>query len=94
MSRALLPGAEVLVYVWAFEQPENSSLYRHQLQYLSDDKQDVLVPWRTGDSTQLRYYHLFRQGELESLFDAAGLVMVYNGYDRDNWYVCGRRPVL
>ncbi|PJF18799.1 hypothetical protein PSACC_01373 [Paramicrosporidium saccamoebae] len=91
MARILTLGAEVLIYVWALEQPSSSSLYRHQLQYLSEDQQDVLVPWKTGDETQLRYYHLFRQGELEMLLTEAHLHPVYSGYDRDNWYVCARK---
>jgi tRNA (uracil-5-)-methyltransferase TRM9 len=91
MARILTTGSEVLIYVWALEQPPTSSLYRHQLQYLSDNKQDVLVPWKTGNETQLRYYHLFQQNELEMLLIGANLHPVYSGYDRDNWYVCARK---
>lgn len=94
MCRVLLPGGEMLLYVWAFEQPPSSSLYKHGLQYISEDKQDVLVPWRTGETTKLRYYHLFREGELEELVVAAAaleLQVIYTGYDKDNWYVCVRK---
>ena len=34
-----------------------------------------------------RYYHLYRQGELEEDVMAAGGVVVSSGYERDNWWV-------
>lgn len=38
-----------------------------------------------------RYYHLYRQGELEEDIRAVGGVVVRSGYDRDNWWaVCAR----
>lgn len=101
IGRILRPGGEALLYVWAWEQPETSSLYkqRGRLQFLSDDQQDVLVPWTLSNlfgevKTQLRFYHLFRKGELEELCTASGLFdIVYSGYDRDNWFVCVRRKM-
>jgi hypothetical protein len=33
-----------------------------------------------------RYYHLFTQGELESLVSSAGGRVLNSGYDRDNHY--------
>jgi tRNA (uracil-5-)-methyltransferase TRM9 len=96
MSRIVRPGGLVLVFAWAFEQPPTSSLYRHALKYLQkDNKQDVLVPWKNKlDGTEHhRYYHLFRQDELESLADGTCLQVVLYGYDKDNWYaVYQRRP--
>lgn len=65
--------------------------------------QDVLVPWTTtqqgpngSPSTEHRYYHLFRKGELEDLFSDAnrsdfGCKIIESGYDRDNWYVIFKR---
>lgn len=36
----------------------------------------------------IRYYHLFRQHELDELIKAAGdTEILESGYDRDNWYV-------
>lgn len=104
IGHALKGGGEALIYVWALEQPSNSSLYRHKLEILTRDGQDVLVPWNTTrkddntgapiTSTQLRFYHLFRQGELEELLLKVGLFEIhYNGYDRDNWYVCAKRKI-
>ena len=34
-----------------------------------------------------RYYHLYRNGELEEDVLAAGGVVVKSGYERDNWWV-------
>lgn len=38
-----------------------------------------------------RYYHLYRQGELEEDIISAGGQVVENGYDRDNWWCIARR---
>ena len=39
-----------------------------------------------------RYYHLYRQGELEADVGAAGGRVVESGYERDNWWaVCSPR---
>lgn len=88
-----------MVYVWALEQPKTSSLYRHPLQYLyPDNQQDVLVPWISKDkttgqtATQMRYYHLFKLGELDKLIEATGSLEInYKGYNADNWYVCATK---
>lgn len=40
-----------------------------------------------------RYYHLYRQGELEEDIVTAGGEVVNCGYDRDNWW-CIARPKL
>jgi tRNA (uracil-5-)-methyltransferase TRM9 len=89
MSRVCKPGGKLLVFAWALEQPPTSSLHRHPLQYVeAGNEQDVLVPWtdKATDIVHHRYYHLFRQGELDSLA-GEGLEIVECGYDKDNWYV-------
>jgi len=91
MMHTLKPTGIALIFVWALEQPSNSSLFRHKLEYPSENRQDVLVPWRKkekGESieTSYRYYHLFAKGELESLFTDFGEI-IESGYDRDNWYI-------
>lgn len=92
MARTLATGGLLLIFVWAFEQSTDSYVYRSGLEYLSEDKQDVLIPWSTVDVTKKRYYHLFRHGELESLIDETDLFSLeYNGNDRDNWYACYRK---
>jgi tRNA (uracil-5-)-methyltransferase TRM9 len=90
MRDVLAPGASFLVFVWALE--NNESVRRHKdLEWLNP--QDVLVPWHQKDGkAALRFYHLFREGELEGLVASVdGLIVDASGYDRDNWYVVGHR---
>ncbi|KAH7073867.1 S-adenosyl-L-methionine-dependent methyltransferase, partial [Paraphoma chrysanthemicola] len=44
-----------------------------------EEKQD-------GDKTFLRYYHLYRKGELEDDIREAGGVVLESGYEKDNWW--------
>jgi tRNA (uracil-5-)-methyltransferase TRM9 len=85
LIRIVRPGGRILIFVWALEQRPQS---KRQF-----DCQDVLVPWKARDQTiYQRYYHVFKQGELEQLVqDAASYMNVdiklcQSGYDRDNWY--------
>jgi tRNA (uracil-5-)-methyltransferase TRM9 len=39
-----------------------------------------------GDKTFLRYYHLYRKGELESDIEQAGGNVIESGYEKDNWW--------
>ena len=55
-------------------------------------EQDVLVPWHMKDvrSTQVfhRYYHVFRQGELEQLCSRLeGCAVSGSYYDQGNWCI-------
>jgi tRNA (uracil-5-)-methyltransferase TRM9 len=40
----------------------------------------------TGDKTFLRYYHLYKKGELEQDIAEAGGVVLESGYEKDNWW--------
>lgn len=42
--------------------------------------------------TKYRFYHLYREGELEEDCKSAGGVVLRSGYERDNWYVIVQRP--
>jgi tRNA (uracil-5-)-methyltransferase TRM9 len=84
------PGGTVLVYVWALEQASSRRGWDENSQ------QDTLVPWvmkgPKGDpnekgTTYQRYYHLYREGELEEDVLAAGGAVLEAGYERDNWWV-------
>ncbi|GAB1729848.1 hypothetical protein NU195Hw_g2232t1 [Hortaea werneckii] len=44
-----------------------------------------------GDRTFHRYYHLYRQGELEEDVRAAGGEVVEGGYEKDNWWAIAVR---
>ena len=41
--------------------------------------------------TYMRYYHLYRKGELEANIAEAGGVVLESGYDRDNWWAVAAR---
>ena len=82
-------GAEsagrVLIYVWALEQKHSRRGWDQ------GDDQDVMVPWvmKQGSEegkTFNRYYHLYRQGELEQDIVEAGGVVLEAGYEKDNWW--------
>jgi tRNA (uracil-5-)-methyltransferase TRM9 len=36
--------------------------------------------------TYLRYYHLYKKGELEHDINEAGGIVIENGYEKDNWW--------
>ena len=90
MSRKLKNGGQFLIFVWAAEQ---ESIYSTPGLEKLNDLGDYLVPWRSGDKIFKRFYHLFRKGELEELVAAASedLKVIESGYDRDNWFVIGKK---
>ncbi|KAF4457777.1 hypothetical protein F53441_350 [Fusarium austroafricanum] len=86
-------AGRVLVYVWALEQASS----RRGWDASSD--QDRLVSWvmrkpkgQEPGGTFQRYYHLYKEGELEEDVQAAGGIVVESGYEKDNWWVVCSRP--
>lgn len=90
-------GGKALIYVWALEQKHSRRGWD------KGDEQDVMVPWvmkqkSTNDSvgeekTFSRYYHLYREGELEHNIAEAGGTVLESGYEKDNWWaIASRRP--
>ena len=78
-------GARALIYVWALEQKHSRRGWDE------GDDQDVMVPWvmkqgHKPGKTFSRYYHLYRQGELEHDIVEAGGVILEAGYEKDNWW--------
>jgi len=65
LHRALKPGGEAFLTVWNRRQP------RFWLK-----RKDIQVPWRTGEDTLYRYYHLFSYGEFKKLVKKAGFEVV------------------
>ena len=85
-------GGKALIYVWALEQKNSRRGWD------KGDEQDVMVPWIMKgkdiggeDTTFKRYYHLYRQGELEEDIERAGGTVVQHGYERDNWWAIATR---
>lgn len=44
-----------------------------------------------ADATKYRFYHLYREGELEEDCISAGAEVVSTGYEKDNWYVIAKK---
>ena len=81
-----------MLFVWALEQASSRRGWDE------GSRQDTLVPWvyraaggagehEHAGKTFQRYYHLYREGELEADVAAAGGVVLEGGYERDNWWV-------
>lgn len=87
--------SRALIYVWALEQKSSRRGWDE------GDEQDVMVPWvmkskshdRASEESKTfnRYYHLYRQGELEGDVIEAGGIIVESGYERDNWWAIAVR---
>lgn len=83
--------AKAMIFVWALEQASSRRGWDEA------SAQDTLVPWvmrskGKPDETFQRYYHLYKEGELEGDVAAAGGVVLESGYERDNWWViCTRK---
>ncbi|EKG03914.1 hypothetical protein TCSYLVIO_005026 [Trypanosoma cruzi] len=84
LLRLVRPDGLVLISVWAKEQSRKRS---------RNDEADVLIPWEMHEKydkekrVYQRYYHLFVQGELESLAVEAGASVLESYYDKENWCV-------
>ncbi|CAD8149645.1 unnamed protein product [Paramecium octaurelia] len=91
----------VLIYVWAMEQEEKT--FNEQdvfvpwnLQFKYEDEkvinQEVQQQFKIDDQKKTvvykRYYHVFKQGEIEELLsEMPGFKIVNNYYDHANWVV-------
>ena len=51
-----------------------------------DEQIETQEPKPEGDKTFLRYYHLYRKGELENDIEQAGGSVIESGYEKDNWW--------
>ncbi|KAJ1768671.1 tRNA methyltransferase, has a role in tRNA modification [Coemansia sp. RSA 1813] len=102
--RVVRAGGTALVFAWALEQNGRRKFDPNTQDVLVP----WVLPGskaRTANSTDAgdnkvgqedkvfhRYYHLFRKGELQELFEHVGkCTILENGYDRDNWYVIARK---
>ena len=76
LVRVTKPGGQIFIEVWALEQPGGTKR--------SFTEQDTLVPWKDHDTP--RYYHVFKEGELEELVQQCDNVnIVKSTYDNGNW---------
>lgn len=82
MFRCLNVGGKLLITVWAMEQPDDGN-FRFT-------KSDELVPWlsRVDGNTYLRYYHIYRTGELQEEINrlCPELTITSVGWELGNWW--------
>lgn len=74
LGRVLRRGGRVFVSVWAMDQPRFRKAVEARRHLPEDVRGDVEVPWTMPDGVEIaRYYHLFQEGELESIIIESGL---------------------
>jgi len=78
-SRISKPGGSILVSAWALDQP------RFKNKPAKDG--DIMLTW---DKKYPRFYHLFREGELESIAEKSGLEVIDSFRTGDNYYIIAR----
>jgi len=108
MARVLKFSGQMLIYVWSFEYGgrQDKTLNESQEAYISwnmptrfktsvgDDYKDkgVLLRKAQKEIQYVRYYHLFKQGELENLMRRVpGLKVIEQGFDHENWWAISRK---
>lgn len=75
-------NGRIMIYVWAFEQPNES-----KRKFTS---QDELVEFKKRDNTSFyRYYHLYKKNELETEITESkiNINIIESNYEYGNWYV-------
>ncbi|OAP57850.1 hypothetical protein AYL99_08588 [Fonsecaea erecta] len=92
-------GGQALIFVWALEQKDSRRGWDrgHEQDVLvpwvlkpdvaSRSKSEAQISNPPISTTYHRYYHLYREGELQEDAKAAGAKIVESGYDRHNWWV-------
>ncbi|CRK14583.1 hypothetical protein BN1723_014431, partial [Verticillium longisporum] len=100
----LVPAnGKALLFVWALEQRNSrrgwdASAPQDQLvpwvTKANQPKRDAAVEpaaEEKPDETWHRYYHLYKEGELDADIQVVGGVVLESGYERDNWWaICSR----
>lgn len=80
-----------VIKVWKEEQAELRRLHQEQELKELEDKKKKEEEIRQKN-TKYRYYHLYKEGELEDNIIKTGLFDIVNsGYERDNWWCICRK---
>lgn len=95
----LRPGGTAFVSVWALEQPNSRRKWdehspqdilvpwiTYQAKSRDQKSRDRHQTPAVETKIHQRYYHLFRQGELEGYIEKAGGEVIESGFERDNWW--------
>lgn len=107
LKRIVRIGGQVLVTVWAFEQQKKKYTEqdvmikwhlqkRFDAQTQKDATKEAASSSAPPDPSQSkvldRYYHLFKEGELDAIaVEVGGLAIVKSVWDVDNWYLLMER---
>ena len=86
LVRILKPGGKLLIQVWALEQYEGSKN--------KFTKSDNYIEFNSSDKTvrELRYYHVFCRGELDTLFDEISDIVILKSYwEMGNWIILAQK---
>ena len=88
IGRILRPDSPVLLSVWARDQKRFEAVPPVH----PGANGDVIVPWTMPDGTSVpRFYHLFREGELERMIIEAGLHGERFFRGAGNWFGLARK---
>jgi SAM-dependent methyltransferase len=76
LRRIALPGAPVLVSVWALDDPDVAQRAKARVDPEGDGR-DLLVPWRAVEGSHVdRYYRVIGLAELADILAGGGLAVV------------------
>lgn len=81
MMRILKPDGKILITVSSYESP----FYKN----MDMSRQDVLVPWKNSYGAEIckRFYHFFKQYELDELCKKSNATIKLSIFEHDNWVV-------
>jgi ubiquinone/menaquinone biosynthesis C-methylase UbiE len=87
LYRVVKPGGQVLIVVWAMEQPDDSKF--------NFTKSEEMVKWYSvsNNKTFHRYYHIYSKGELVQEINKLKpeFLIEYEYLEKGNWVVCLRK---
>jgi SAM-dependent methyltransferase len=90
LLRITKPKGKILIYVWAFAQPENSKR--------KFKTRDEMVPYKKiNGEVYFRYYHLYDKGELENDINQIkkyNFNLLESGYEYGNYYVIIEKLIM
>lgn len=82
MSRCMGKGAGALVSAWS---PEHRK-FQDMGSTLAEQGYDIMVPWKTDDSTYERFYHLFTEEDMRKHLEETNLKVTRVWTSRGNCY--------